>query len=79
MRSIFATALLAYANASNVHEFFAESNFICGICQHAVEYAKKGDTDSLTTLYEMFPALASGPLISPSKNLLASSFKVSHY
>jgi hypothetical protein len=57
MRSIFATALLAFANASNVHEFFAESNFICGVCQQAVEYAKKGDAGSLTSLYEMFPAL----------------------
>jgi hypothetical protein len=57
MRSIFATALLAIANASNVHDFFAESNFICGICQQAVDYAKKGDTESLSTLYEMFPAL----------------------
>jgi len=57
MRSIFAAAVLAVANASNVHEYFAESNFICGVCQQAVEYAKKGDANSLTTLYEMFPAL----------------------
>ena len=59
MRSIFAAAVLAVANASNVHDFFAESNFICGVCQQAVEYAKKGDTNSLNTLYEMFPALES--------------------
>ena len=57
MRSIIAAVALAAANASNVHEYFAESNFICGMCQQAVEYAKKGDITNLTSLYEQLPAL----------------------
>jgi len=35
MRSYFAAGLLAVANAA-VHEFMAESNFICGMCVEAV-------------------------------------------
>lgn len=57
MRTVFATAMMAVASASKVHDFFAEQNFICGICQQAVEYAKKGDNQMLSSLYELFPAL----------------------
>jgi len=32
MKKIFASALLVAVNATNVHEFFAESNFACGVC-----------------------------------------------
>ena len=32
MKTIFASSLLAFANAA-VHPFMAESNFICGLCQ----------------------------------------------
>jgi len=32
MKLIFAVTLLAAVNATNVHEFFAESNYACSIC-----------------------------------------------
>ena len=57
MRSIFAAAILAVANAGKVHEFFAESNFICGICQEAVKTAANGTFEELDALYEVFPEL----------------------
>ena len=43
-------ALAALANAKP-HEFFAESNYICEMCQKAVEFANAGDNDSLDKLY----------------------------
>lgn len=57
MKSVFAAALMAAVNANNVHEFFAESNFICGICQEAVTHAKNGNMQELTQIYTIFPAL----------------------
>ena len=49
-------ALAALANAKP-HEFFAESNYICEMCQKAVEFANTGDNDSLDKLYKVLPAL----------------------
>jgi len=42
MKSLFASALLAFVNAGKVHEFFAEQNFICSVCEMAVEHAAAG-------------------------------------
>jgi len=57
MRSIFATAIIAFANAGKVHEYFAESNLICGICQDAVKTAANGTFEELDALYTVFPGL----------------------
>jgi hypothetical protein len=39
----FATALISIASASKVHDFFAERNFICGMCKTVFEAAYEGD------------------------------------
>jgi len=40
----FATALISsIASASHVHEFFAERNFICGMCKTVFEAVEEGD------------------------------------
>ena len=57
MRIIFASALLAFASAGKVHEFFAEQNYICSICEIAVEHAANGRDMELDQLYALFPAL----------------------
>ena len=57
MRSFFAAGLIAFTNAA-VHEFFAESNFICGVCQEAVNLARTENFDELEKLYDLLPALA---------------------
>ncbi len=57
MKTIFASALMAAVNATNVHKYFAESNFACGVCQQAVNHAKNGNIQELANLYELFPQL----------------------
>ena len=57
MKSIFAAALIAFANAGKVHDFFAENNFICSICEIAVEHAATGRDMELDQLYALFPAI----------------------
>ena len=57
MRTIFASALIASAYASKVHPFFAESNFMCEMCQDTVVYASKGMTEEIESLYKLFPVL----------------------
>lgn len=57
MKSIFASALMAAVSANNVHKYFAESNFICGICQEAVTLANNGQMEELGQIYKLFPAL----------------------
>lgn len=57
MRSFILTALAAFASAGKVHDFVAESNFICEMCQKAVKYAAKEQYDEIDALYELFPAL----------------------
>jgi len=57
MRSLFAAALIAVANAGKVHQFFAENNFICEMCQDAVKFAEKGMYEEIDSLYKLFPVL----------------------
>lgn len=56
MKTFFAAGLMAFTQAA-AHEYFAESNFICGICQDAVKMAADEAFDELEKLYEVFPAL----------------------
>ena len=58
MRAVFASALAAFATAGKVHDFAAESNFICELCTKAVEFGATGQDDKLDNLYELFPALS---------------------
>ncbi len=48
MKTIFSAAIMAAANASNVHQFFAESNFACGVCQQAVTHANNQNHQELS-------------------------------
>jgi len=57
MRSFVTATLVALATAGNVHKFFAESNFICEVCQKAVEFASNGESHELDKLYKLLPAL----------------------
>jgi len=57
MKSFAIAALVALTNAGKVHEFFAESNYICEMCKMAVEFANSGNTEKLEQLYEIHPAL----------------------
>lgn len=57
MKIFFAASILAAVNATNVHPFFAESNFACGICQQALTHGNKGNWEELSQLYQLFPAL----------------------
>ena len=58
MRSLFTTFLVAVSNAA-VHEYMAESHFICGLCQQAVDHSKNFRLNELSSLYELYPALES--------------------
>lgn len=58
MRTIFASALLTYASAGRVHEFFAENNYICNLCEIAVGHAVNGREDELDQIYSLFPELS---------------------
>jgi len=57
MRAVFAAALASYATAGKVHDFFAETNFICNLCTKAVDMARNEQYDEIDALYELFPAL----------------------
>jgi len=57
MRSYAIAAIAAVANAGKVHEFFAESNFICELCKSSIEYVAKGHHGKLYELYDQFPKL----------------------
>ena len=57
MRSFALAAIAAFANARRAHEFYAEANFICNLCQNVVEHAAKGQDTELDQLYEKFPKL----------------------
>lgn len=57
MRTVFAAAIIAVANAGKVHQFFAENNFICEMCQDAVKFAGKGMFEEIDSLYKLFPVL----------------------
>ena len=49
--SIIAAVVAAAAQAARVHEFFAENNYICGLCKTAVELGNSEDIDALGELY----------------------------
>ena len=55
--SIIAALAAAAAQAARVHEFFAENNYICGLCKSAVEMGTRDEIDALGELYDQFPAL----------------------
>ena len=57
MKTFAIAALAALTNAGKVHEFFAESNYICEMCKMAVEFANDGNTEKLEQLYTIHPAL----------------------
>lgn len=56
MKSFAIATLAALANAK-VHDFFAESNYICEMCKTAVEYANENKYDKLDQLFTVHPAL----------------------
>jgi len=53
----FALAAISAVNARKVHEFFAENNYKCELCQQIVEYAKEGKDDEMDMIYRQFPSL----------------------
>jgi cathepsin B len=57
MRAFIASAIAFVAVSAKVHEYPAEANFICEMCQKAVNLANDGKDDELESLYELFPAL----------------------
>jgi cathepsin B len=57
MRTFTFAALAAIATAGRVHEFFAENNYICEACKHAVDFANNDQMTELEALYAMHPEL----------------------
>ena len=55
-RALALTAIAA-VNAKKVHEFFAENNYMCELCQKIVEYAKNNDDEGMYEIYNQFPHL----------------------
>jgi len=42
MASLLVTALLTVASAKNVHKYYAEHNYICGVCEAAARFMLQG-------------------------------------
>ena len=57
MKTFALATLAALTSAGKVHEFFAESNYICEVCKMAVEFANNGNADKLDQLYKIHPTL----------------------
>lgn len=57
MKTLFATALASVASAGTTHDFFAETNLICELCQQAVEFAASDLDNDLDVLYALYPKL----------------------
>ena len=57
MRSFAIGLLAAFTNAGKVHDFFAESNYICELCKSTVDLAAKGEHAKIEALYQQFPKL----------------------
>lgn len=43
MKTFAIAALLGFVSAERVHEFFAERNFICKLCETVVEHASNDE------------------------------------
>ena len=57
MRTFALAAFAAAANATRVHDFFAENNYICELCKSVVELANNDDQHGLDQVYAQFPKL----------------------
>lgn len=57
MKSAFIAGLVAFANAGRVHEFFAETNLICNMCQEVMEHANTNNFTAIDEIYTLFPKL----------------------
>ena len=57
MKSAFIASLVAYANAGRVHEFFAETNLICNMCQEVMTHANNNNDAAIDDIYTLFPKL----------------------
>ena len=57
MRTFALATLAALTYAGKVHEFFAESNYICELCQQVVDYTNKGYDEKIDQIFALHPAL----------------------
>ena len=57
MRSFAIAAVAAISNAHQVHEFFAESNVICNLCQEAVEHVANDRQQDVADMFALYPKL----------------------
>ena len=55
MKAFYAAALAAAVQAT--HPFFAESHYICEMCQSVTRSAAAGNLDEVASLYKLHPAL----------------------
>ena len=55
MKAFITSALAAAAQAT--HPYFAESNYICEMCQSVTRSAVAGNLDEINALYKLHPAL----------------------
>lgn len=56
-RTVAVSCLITIANASRVHEFFAENNYICELCKRVVELSSNGNKTEVDAVYTKFPKL----------------------
>jgi len=57
MKTFIAAIFAAVATANNVHDFFAERNYICELCKDAITYTATNKDEALDAMWEQFPAL----------------------
>ena len=57
MFKAIALATVSVANAKKVHDYFAENNYMCELCNKVVEYARDGNDDGMEAIYKQFPGL----------------------
>lgn len=57
MRSFAIAAILGFVSAERVHDFFAERNLICNLCEQVVGLGADKAHEEIENLYSMYPKL----------------------
>jgi hypothetical protein len=57
MRFAITAGLVAFAQAAKVHDFFAENNFICGMCKEVITHARDNNDSVVDSIYKLLPKL----------------------
>jgi hypothetical protein len=57
MKTFFAALLAAATSATQVHEFFAERNYICELCKDTMTHTSKNNFEAVDAIFEQFPGI----------------------